>query len=234
MVRFAVVCPLFLVGIGLSYLPGYQRIFYPMLGFYVLLAAAGFMAMGFFAPTGLHFIYFLSVVACLIFGYVFIHLPFLFAAIAGWIVFGAYCLVQCLWGGQTNQALFAYISYLFGINLMLTIICYMEERADRQYFYLSHLLTLERNKTREMNANLEDVLEKRNIELQQLAAAMKRIKKLSGLLPICTAFKKVRDNQGYWNQIEAYISTHSEAYFTHSLCPECAKELYPDLGLDDI
>jgi hypothetical protein len=53
-----------------------------------------------------------------------------------------------------------------------------------------------------------------------------RIKKLSGLLPICSSCKKVRDDKGYWNQIESYISNHSEAYFSHSLCPE--------LNLDDI
>jgi hypothetical protein len=54
------------------------------------------------------------------------------------------------------------------------------------------------------------------------------VKTLSGLLPICAACKKVRDDQGYWQQIENYISAHSEADFTHSICPECARRLYPD------
>jgi hypothetical protein len=50
----------------------------------------------------------------------------------------------------------------------------------------------------------------------------------SGLLPICASCKKVRDDNGYWNQIEAYIKVHSEADFTHSICPDSAKKLYPD------
>ncbi|WP_224984422.1 response regulator [Geomonas agri] len=62
-------------------------------------------------------------------------------------------------------------------------------------------------------------LQHRNHELQ---AALSRVKELSGLLPICMTCKKIRDDQGYWNQLESYISEHSEALFSHSYCPECA------------
>jgi hypothetical protein len=63
------------------------------------------------------------------------------------------------------------------------------------------------------------------IELQK---ALEKVKTLSGFLPICASCKKIRDDKGYWNQIEAYISEHSEAEFSHGICPECAKKLYPD------
>ncbi len=59
--------------------------------------------------------------------------------------------------------------------------------------------------------------------------ALSKIKTLSGMLPICSSCKKIRDDQGYWNQIEAYISSHSEAEFTHGLCPECAALAYKEL-----
>jgi len=59
----------------------------------------------------------------------------------------------------------------------------------------------------------------------------KKIKKLSGLLPICANSKKIRDDQGYWNQIEAYITEHSKAEFSHSICPDCMHELYPELDI---
>ncbi len=59
------------------------------------------------------------------------------------------------------------------------------------------------------------------------------VKKLSGLLPICSICKKIRDDKGYWNQIEAYIQEHSEAEFSHSICKKCAKEHYPDLDIYD-
>jgi len=49
-------------------------------------------------------------------------------------------------------------------------------------------------------------------------------------LPICASCKKIRDDKGYWNQIEAYIGDHSETEFTHTICPECMKKLYPDFA----
>jgi PAS domain S-box-containing protein len=55
------------------------------------------------------------------------------------------------------------------------------------------------------------------------------IKTLRGLLPICSSCKKIKDDNGYWNQIEVYIREHSEADFTHGICPECARKLYPEL-----
>jgi integral membrane sensor domain MASE1 len=61
-----------------------------------------------------------------------------------------------------------------------------------------------------------------------LQEALKRIKTLKGLLPICAACKKIRDDTGYWSHIESYISQHSEAEFTHGICPSCAKKLYPE------
>ena len=60
----------------------------------------------------------------------------------------------------------------------------------------------------------------------ELKNALNEVKKLSGLLPICASCKKIRDDRGYWNQIESYIRDRSEADFSHSICPECAERLY--------
>ena len=65
--------------------------------------------------------------------------------------------------------------------------------------------------------------------IRSLREALAEVKLLSGFLPICTSCKKIRDDKGYWNQIESYISTHSDVIFSHSVCPECVKKLYPDL-----
>ena len=65
--------------------------------------------------------------------------------------------------------------------------------------------------------------------IAELQDAVRKIKTLSGLLPICSNCKKIRDDKGYWKQIESYIRDHSEAEFTHSMCPICAKKLYPEL-----
>ncbi len=63
----------------------------------------------------------------------------------------------------------------------------------------------------------------------KLNKAIEEVKTLSGFLPICASCKKIRDDKGYWNQIEAYISEHSEAEFSHGICPECIEKLYPDI-----
>jgi len=67
--------------------------------------------------------------------------------------------------------------------------------------------------------------EKLIVELQNTLA---EVRTLSGLLPICASCKKIRDDQGYWSQIEDYVSSHSKATFSHGICPECAKKLYPE------
>ena len=69
--------------------------------------------------------------------------------------------------------------------------------------------------------------EKKN---KALEAALAEIKALQGLIPICSNCKNVRDDEGYWKQIELYIQEHSEATFSHSLCPDCIKLLYPEFA----
>jgi hypothetical protein len=61
----------------------------------------------------------------------------------------------------------------------------------------------------------------------ELEEAMNNIKVLKGLIPICASCKKVRDDSGFWRQVEDYISHHSEAQFSHGICPDCMKKLYP-------
>jgi len=69
-----------------------------------------------------------------------------------------------------------------------------------------------------------------NGKLRELQDAMAQIKTLRGIVPICANCKKIRDDQGFWNQVEAYVSAHSEAQFTHGLCPDCIRQLYPGLA----
>lgn len=79
-----------------------------------------------------------------------------------------------------------------------------------------------------------DITERKKLEkerekiIKELQDAITKVRTLSGLLPICSSCKKIRDDKGYWNQIEEYIKKHSEAEFSHSLCPDCVKKLYPE------
>lgn len=69
--------------------------------------------------------------------------------------------------------------------------------------------------------------------ISQLQEALEKVKLLSGIIPICSSCKQIRDDKGYWHQVETYIKTHSEAEFSHSICPDCATRLYPEFYKDD-
>ncbi len=64
--------------------------------------------------------------------------------------------------------------------------------------------------------------------MQELENALKEVKRLNGLLPICASCKKIRDDKGYWKQVEMYLEEYSEAKFSHGLCPDCSETLYGD------
>jgi hypothetical protein len=70
--------------------------------------------------------------------------------------------------------------------------------------------------------------QKREKAIAAREKALDEVRILRGFLPVCSSCKKIRDDQGYWTQIEAYIRDHSEAEFSHSICPECARRLYPE------
>lgn len=80
-----------------------------------------------------------------------------------------------------------------------------------------------------------DVTERKKAEeererlILELTEALAKVKTLSGLLPVCASCKRIRNDQGYWQQMEMYIREHSEADFSHGICPECAEKLYPEL-----
>ena len=80
-----------------------------------------------------------------------------------------------------------------------------------------------------------DITERKHMEaerdllIDELQHALSEVKTLSGLLPICANCKKIRDDSGYWTQVEQYIRIHSQAEFSHSICPDCIKKLYPEL-----
>ncbi len=111
----------------------------------------------------------------------------------------------------------------------------MEEELSR---YREHLEQLVEERTKELqvaNKRLrEEVAQRIRVQTEreklitELQDAMANIKTLKGLIPICASCKKVRNDQGYWQQVEVYVRDHSEADFSHGLCPECAKRFYPD------
>ncbi len=77
---------------------------------------------------------------------------------------------------------------------------------------------------------VSDITKSKKLE-EELQKALKEIKTLHGIIPICSNCKKIRDDQGYWEQVEIYVSAHSKAKFSHGLCPDCIKKLYPNFKI---
>ncbi len=115
--------------------------------------------------------------------------------------------------------------FLLGFLTLCTI--YFIEKWESRVLLLANIAL---KKEMDERKRIEREREKLISELQM---AMGEVKKLSGFLPICSSCKKIRDDEGYWNQIESYIRDHSEAEFSHSICPECVKKVYPDLEICD-
>jgi len=124
------------------------------------------------------------------------------------------------------------------------------KKEQRHHFYFRHRLSSGEIRNVEVYSSpitvygrrllysiIHDITERKHAEKallrerNELKKALEKIKTLSGMLPICSNCKKIRDDKGYWNQIESYVREHSEAEFSHSICPECAKILYPDLDI---
>lgn len=95
-----------------------------------------------------------------------------------------------------------------------------------------HHITSERLQIIDLLFSTYEAIIQKNIELErlnkELKAANEKIKTLSGLIPICAKCKKVRNDDGYWEEVEEYVTAHTEAGFTHGICIDCLKELYPD------
>ena len=109
-----------------------------------------------------------------------------------------------------------------------------------RYEKLQLLDDLQKEKSQVMGLNVQlslDIEQRKQTEkekerlISELQKALDEVKTLSGLIPICAHCKKIRDDKGYWSQIESYIHEHSDADFSHGICPECAKKLYPDMNL---
>jgi hypothetical protein len=111
-----------------------------------------------------------------------------------------------------NVVAFAIVAFI------LSRVLFLYHRKD---FFNRRLIDRQSEKINQQNEKNEELI-------AELRRALEEVKTLSGFIPICSVCKKIRDDSGYWNQIEEYISTHSEAQFSHGICPECMQKLYPE------
>ena len=144
-------------------------------------------------------------------------LAVIFLALGAIIVFHSF-YYDTLFGGVDNKPL-PYPEFLHDIFFLLGLLTitslYCIEKKETETLALANM-SLQREI--DERKRVEEEREKLILELQE---ALDKVKALSGLLPICSSCKKIRDDNGCWNQIEVYIRDHSEADFSHSICPRC-------------
>ena len=109
-------------------------------------------------------------------------------------------------------------------------------RKDGERFYVEvscSNVTNDKGNVSGRMASFVDITQRKHMELEretlvaQLENALAKVKTLRGLVPICASCKNIRDDKGFWHQVEAYVRDHSDAVFSHSICPNCADKLYP-------
>jgi len=213
-IKFCIVIPVILLGFLFTFSNHYRRWYQVILVGYVLLVGASFNAMiAITSNTDIYPLVF-GITFTYIFNYTFIRSRFVFAVIAGWTLLGLSVLtLLALKNNLPKDVLVSIIYFLAMLNFLGMVICYAMERSSRNEYYLSVRLKEERDNQIVIN--------------DQLKNSMEEIKILRGILPICANCKKIRNDTGYWQQVDAYLSEHSEIEFSHGICPDCVENLYP-------
>ena len=157
-------------------------------------------------------------------------------------------VVACVMGLYTSILVLQYYQDRQGFRIQYELFLFAIFGILQTWFaFFGGFIANLRRHLREQNKNIQKAHEEIKIEIKErkyaqiekdrliveLKDALREVKTLSGLLPICASCKKIRDDSGYWNQIESYISDHSEAEFSHSICPECSKKLYPEISKEN-
>jgi len=99
---------------------------------------------------------------------------------------------------------------------------------------VGEVLSDEKGEPKTLMGSFLDITKRKRAEIERenvikdLQEALEKVQRLQGLLPICASCKKIRDDEGYWHQVETYVSKHVEVQFTHSVCPDCMRKLYPE------
>jgi hypothetical protein len=224
-IRYLLVCPILLGVWGLSFTSWFKMYWKFVLAFVVLISGLGIIGMIAVSPPPGDTVYYAGLILVFLFGYLLFRIPFLWISGVCFVLIIVYEAVA-IWDVKVSvPILISNNFFLITADIVGMFACYSLEFLDRSGFYLRHLLNSEKALVVETNKELEE-------KVRELKEATEKIRTLSGFIPICARCKKIRDDQGFWNQLEDYISRHSDAEFSHSLCPECAKALYSEILTD--
>jgi diguanylate cyclase len=153
-----------------------------------------------------------------------------------------FSVVGCIMGLYTALLGYEYLQNPQGFNLQYQLFLFVLFGLLLIWFaFFGGFVSNIRRRLREQKKELKIEMEERRQAqaekdklIVELKNALAKVNTLNQLLPICSHCKKVRDDKGYWDEIEEYIYKHSDTEFSHSICPECVKKLYPDLDIPTI
>ncbi len=213
--RLVMFCALFTSSVYLHRTTSYFRRYHQLLLFNQFLISTGILIFAVLREMPFAYLGVNTVILTLIY-YQFINNRFCYSVIACGFTGAAAVFTGMIFLNMSFSDLAASILFLVPLNFLgITILRSINRSRRSEFLALS-----------EMKKSIDEQ-KKTNRELRQTLA---EVKVLRGFLPICAKCKKIRDDKGYWNQIESYIEQHSEAQFSHGICQECAKELYGNQG----
>ncbi|MGD9123644.1 MAG: hypothetical protein PVG60_01060 [Desulfarculaceae bacterium] len=208
-IRLLVSGPLLMSVLALSFHKSFLRFQQAAISLAALGAGLGSTIISTMITPELRYTYVLGLMDIIIFVFILMRLRFIWAAITTLLLISFYNIAAIGTIAFPLYKLAAENSLLLTAAIIGSLGCYWLERCARYNYAMEHML---------------------NQKNQDLTKALNEIKTLSGLLPICSSCKKIRDDKGYWNQVEDYVAEHTEASFSHSICPECMEQLYPQIA----
>lgn len=221
-IRYGIACPVGVAIFLFSYSSHFCRYWQVCLVFVTFVAGLGIIGMIALVPA-INYYYYVGLILVLVFCYTFFRIRFIWATLTCWAMVTIYGIMELYFGHTSLPVLVSNNFFFVSANVIGMFASYSMEYYARKNFCLVWLLENEKRKTDEANEKLES-------KVQELKEAADKIKTLKGLLPICANCKKIRDDKGYWNQIEGYIREHAGVEFSHSICPECLDLLYPQMN----
>lgn len=225
-IRFGIAVPAIFSIFLLSFSSYFKRCWQFALFIAGLAAGLGVVAMMVITKEPVNYLIYAGLMLVIMYCYTFFKMRFIWATAVSWTIIICY-EITAIWISETPIIIFINNNFfLFGANLIGMFASYSAEYQARRNYYLFMLLQNEKATVKTINEELITTI-------RELNDASEKIKILQGCLPICCSCKKIKDDQGFWKHIESYIQDHSEANFSHGICPECTKRLYPDIIIPD-
>ena len=236
-IRFFLVCPLIVAVFFLTFMGVFRRIYQISLSLLSVVMGFGIIAMPYASPVkeaSLFYYYYAGLILVIMWCCTVVRLKFRYATAACWIIVLGYeltslCMEDIFSSGELLKTFINNNFFFISSNIIGMIANYSIESYTRRDFIQRLLIVESRDQIGREKEVLKREIEERALVEKKLLEALANVKKLKGLLPICANCKKIRTDDGYWLQIETYIKEQTGTEFSHGICPDCMKKLYPEI-----